>query len=819
MTKNSDINWQSEALDFLVALSPIKRYSDIVAIRKDTTELLCRYAHAAFAVLIAAEDTITARVLYSTRPNLPGFIDPGIVSPALTKNEPEIKQDEAGWASGYNLLVLPVTELQFKGAFIVGYHASLQPGPGYDIFIRAAWAGLKDIKMLVQVYFASEELTTRFNAILGTIPEAVVFVDDTGKEGWLNEPAAKLMGLREGKVPAAELAIAMRELRGRAVNADEIATKAASLFAAPGKVISNWKWIFKEPELQVMSVTCKPVVSTNIRGRLWVFTDVTIVHLASEQLKELNAELEDKRKVADDKNEAKSEFLANMSHEIRTPMNGVIGMTSLLQKTDLTDEQKDYVDTIRVSGETLLSLINDILDFSKIESGKMELEYEPFSISKVIEETFDLLSVKAYEKGLELLYYIDPGVPAEIIGDVTRFRQVLVNLVSNGLKFTDRGEVLITAAVKDRTGDRFTLEFKVKDTGIGIAESKYHKLFESFSQVDSSTTRKYGGTGLGLAICQRIIKLMGGSITVESKEGEGTCFSFVIEADASTGAKKYSRPDIPGIEILKGKHVAIVDDNSTNLRILQQHFRLWGMTSDIFTRQEEAVSAIEKGTYDLAVLDMIMPGRNGIELGTLIKNSKPDIPLMLFSSALHFTQEEKVSAASIFSVVLNKPFRQEYVLQNLLRIFAGKISEASGGGQATAALEVGNSSPAILVAEDDLINQKLISKALEKLGYSYELVDNGVKAVEMQKANEYSLVFMDVMMPQMDGIEATDMIRKDNSIHKQPIIVALTANALAGDKERFLAAGMDDFISKPYKVDDIKNVIEKWLQIPAPNEI
>ncbi|MBW7914292.1 MAG: response regulator [Taibaiella sp.] len=550
-----------------------------------------------------------------------------------------------------------------------------------------------------------------------------------------------------------------------------------------------------------------------------MFTDVTNVHLASEQLKELNAELEDKRKAADDKNKAKSEFLANMSHEIRTPMNGVIGMTSLLQKTDLTEEQKDYVDTIRVSGETLLSLINDILDFSKIESGKMELEYEPFSVSKVIEETFDLLSVKAYEKGLELLYYIDPGVPAEIIGDVTRFRQVLVNLVSNGLKFTEEGEVLITAAVAERTDDRFKLEFKVKDTGIGIAESKYHKLFESFSQVDSSTTRKYGGTGLGLAICQRIIKLMGGSITVESREGEGTCFSFVIEADASTTAKKYQRADMPGIEILKGRHVAIVDDNSTNLRILQQHFRLWGMTSDTFTVQEEAVNALEMGVYDLAVLDMVMPGRNGIELGTIIKSRRPDIPLMLFSSALHFTYEEKAEAAAIFVTILNKPFRQDYVLQNLLRVFAGKITGTSGEGKATPELETGNNSPVILVAEDDLINQKLISKALEKLGYRYELVDNGVKAVEMQKANEYSLVFMDVMMPQMDGIEATGMIRKDDTSRKQPVIVALTANALAGDKERFLAAGMDDFISKPYKIDDIKNVIEKWLKIPAPNEI
>lgn len=780
--------------------------------------MLCKHAHAEFAMVVASEDAITTRVLYSTRLNAKSFIDPELISSAFANKEPQITQVAADWAAGYKLLVLPVMERQFTGAFVVGYNAEFQPGPDHDVFVRAAWTGLKDIKMLVQVYFASEELTTRFNAILATIPEAVVFVDDTGKEGWINEPAAALMGLNSGRVPAAELAIAMRDLRGRATNADEITKEAANLFAAPGKVISNWKWIFNEPELQVLSVACKPIVSTNIKGRLWVFTDVTIVHIASEQLKSLNVELEDKRKDADDKNQAKSDFLANMSHEIRTPMNGVIGMTSLLQKTELTEEQKDYVDIIRVSGETLLSLINDILDFSKIESGKMELEYEPFSVNKVIEETYDLLSVKAYEKGLELLYYIDAGVPAEIIGDVTRFRQVLVNLVSNGLKFTEQGEVLISASVLERAGDKFKLEFKVKDTGIGIPESKYHKLFESFSQVDSSTTRKYGGTGLGLAICQKIIRLMGGNITVESQEGEGTCFSFVIDVDANTNATKYTRAGTPGVEILNGKHVIIVDDNSTNLRILQQHFKLWGMTSDTFIGQEEAIKSIETGKYDLAVLDMVMPERNGLQLGKIIKDRRPDIPLVLFSSAMQFTNEEKAVAAGVFSAVLGKPFRKEYVLQNMLRIFAARTTDVTTQEYVDITSDNESKSYVLLVAEDDLINQKLICKALDKLGYIYELVDNGVKAVEMQKANEYNLIFMDVMMPEMDGLEATSLIRGDNG-SKQPIIIALTANALTGDKERFLAAGMDDFISKPYKIDDIKNVIEKWLKTPAPNEL
>ncbi|MEA5256803.1 ATP-binding protein [Arcicella aquatica] len=297
------------------------------------------------------------------------------------------------------------------------------------------------------------------------------------------------------------IAEAMQKLRDKAVNKDEIIKEGIRLFSLPGQKINYWKWIFGDPVTYVLSVSCVPTISQNIKGRLWVFADATFQHLANEQLLELNTELAEKRIIAEEQNKAKSDFLANMSHEIRTPMNGVIGMASLLVNTELSEEQMDYVETIRISGEALIAIINDILDFSKIESGKIELESKPFYINNVIEETYDLLSVNANEKGLDLLYYIEPDVPLENKADITRLRQIILNLVNNGIKFTAKGEIQVS--VKNGGIDEqgfYNLEFSVRDTGIGIPQDKYYKLFENFSQVDSSTTRKYGGTGLGLAI-------------------------------------------------------------------------------------------------------------------------------------------------------------------------------------------------------------------------------------------------------------------------------------------------------------------------------
>lgn len=417
--------------------------------------------------------------------------------------------------------------------------------------------------------------------------------------------------------------------------------------------------------------------------------------------------------------------------------------------------------------------------------------------------------MKAYEAGLDLLYFINSDVPTEIIGDVTRFRQVLVNLVSNGLKFTEKGEVLITASVLSKNKNLYEIEFKVKDTGIGIPADKYHRLFESFSQVDSSTIRKYGGTSLGLAICQRIVRLMDGNISVESTENVGTCFTFTIKVEANNQVLKHNTQAKLEQDLLKGKRALVIDDNPTNLVILEKHFTLWGLETSSYTTYQKALDAIAKEDFDVVIIDMLMPGKDGFDVGAMIKEQKPSLPLILFSSALYFDKADKERANDIFTMMLHKPFKHEQVQDALLNVIDSKpvkyTLHAIEKQEAILPSKIN-----ILVAEDDNINQKLIRRALEKLGYNYELVETGKQAVDHVDNNHYDIIFMDIMMPEMDGVTATHIIRKNKKLTKQPAIIALTANALAGEREKFLEEGMDDFISKPYKIQDIKHAIERW---------
>lgn len=790
-------NWQKEALDFLILLSPVKDEKDILTIRSKTTILLQAHAHARAAALVRLEDEITARVLYSTA-QCDNFLNAEIAK-QIIENECIEESDNANYNlfTGVNIF-FPVRYGSFSGIFIIATDIAIDNE--YRQFFQHAWIGLKDISRLTQTYYSFDHLSTRFNAILGTIDEAVVFVDDSGKDGWLNRSAASLLDIGEGKQASIDIAVAMQRLREAATNLDEINRIGTRLFNQPGQTIKDWKWVYGNPASKVLSVSSVPTISDNINGRLWVFTDITTIQL-------LNDELAEKRKLAEEQNKAKSDFLANMSHEIRTPMNGVIGMTSLLASTPLNEEQKDYLDTIRISGESLLSIINDILDFSKIESGKMDLEEHPLRISNVIEETFDLLSVKANDKGLDLLYYIEPNVPIEIIGDVTRLRQVLVNLVSNGLKFTQAGEILISVNCQGFYDGMYTLEFTVKDTGIGISADKYHKLFESFSQVDSSTTRKYGGTGLGLAICQRLVTLMGGKIHVESEYGKGSSFIFTIRAAANTQKIQYNTRPKADLNSLKDKSILILDDNNTNLKILNKQCELWCLKPTVCNNYQKALENIASTHYDLAIIDMLMPDLNGIDVATIIKQQRPDLPLILFSSAGYISVNDE-QVKQLFTAIVNKPVKHDQMEEVLIRV----LSKQEKKQQSAIIQEISDIDALpikILVAEDDEINRRLIGRALEKLGYNFDIVENGKLAVESLANKKYHLVFMDVMMPEMDGNEATRIISNTYG-DKKPIIIALTANALTGDKENTLERGMDDYISKPYKIQDIKNVILKW---------
>lgn len=513
--------------------------------------------------------------------------------------------------------------------------------------------------------------------------------------------------------------------------------------------------------------------------------------------------------IAEEALKTKARFLATMSHEIRTPMNGVIGMTRLLMNTPMSKKQTEFVESIHLSGEHLLTVINDVLDFSKLEAGKLDLKYEPIDLRSCIEDVLSLLSAKALEKNLELGYVVDTTIPLFIKGDLVRLRQILTNIIGNAIKFTQKGEVAVWVGIKTQTPTHYELEFKISDTGPGIPEHQRETIFEQFNRLDNTLIKSSEGTGLGLAISRRLIEMMNGLIWVESELGKGSCFHFTFTTQSSGGElRSCAYTNIPQI---KGKRILLVENNQTSYRMLQDYCSNWGAITEAASGTDEAKNWISSGrNYDIALIESNLPENTTLDLAAFIRlhYNKQKLPLILIAPPNDKHDKNKVR--ELFNLYLTKPITRSRLFDSLMTIL-GEINFTIPQTTIENTKLGEQIKLSILLVEDNPINQIVAASILNEMAYTVDLAENGQKAIEAAHKKHYDLIFMDMQMPILDGLEATRRIRRELPKAEQPIIIAMTANALEGDKQICLEAGMNDYISKPVLPETVQQKLKQWF--------